>query len=122
MATLNKKIVIVEDDEDFVFILEKKFTKEGFSVITSKDGEEGVTIVEKEKPDLVLSDMLMPKMDGIAMGKKIRETNTDVPIIFLTNIKKDIDPKELPNCDYIIKSETRIDDIVAKVKTTLGIS
>ena len=72
---ISKKILIVEDDEDFVFILEKKFTMEGFLVVTAKDGQEGAAVAEKEKPDLILSDILMPNVDGMAMAKKIREFN-----------------------------------------------
>ena len=125
MDTINKKILIVEDDEDFVFILEKKFTTEGFLVVTAKDGQEGIAAVEKEKPDLIISDMLMPKIDGMGMAKKIRETNPSVPIIFLTNIKDDnyiASFKESDHLEYLIKSNTSIDDIIAKSKITLGIA
>jgi two-component system OmpR family response regulator len=124
MTKLNKKILIVEDDEDFLFIIKKKFTMEGFSIIDAKDGEEGAATAEREKPDLILSDMLMPKMDGEAMAKKIREFNAKVPIIFLTNIKNTdytADVQKSNNVDYLIKSDTRIDDIVAKAKIKLGI-
>ena len=124
MAKLNKKVLIVEDDEDFVFILEKKFTTEGFSVVTAKAGEEGASVTEKDKPDLIISDMLMPKMDGVAMATKIRGFNKEVPIIFLTNIKdadRPSDAKVPDGIDYIIKADTHIDDIVQKVKTKLGV-
>ena len=124
MPSINKKVLIVEDDEDFVFILEKKFTTEGFTVVTAKDGENGVVVAEKEKPDLILSDMLMPKMDGVTMATKIRAFNTQVPIMFLTNIKdadRGSDTKVPAGIDYIIKADTRIDDIVQKAKTKLGV-
>ena len=125
MDKINKKILIVEDDEDFIFILEKKFTAEGFTIVTAKDGEDGVIVAEKEKPDLILSDMLMPKMDGLAMAKKIKEKNADVPIVFLTNIKDvdyTMDIQKSGKFDFIIKADTRIDDIVAKIKAKLGVS
>lgn len=124
MAKINKKILIVEDDEDFVYILEKKFTGEGFSIITAKNGQEGVIIAEKEKPDLILSDVLMPKMDGMAMAKKIQEFNPDLPVIFLTNIKDagaTTDTQKSDKFDYLIKSDIKMDDIVSKVKMKLGI-
>ena len=121
---ISKKILIVEDDEDFVFILEKKFTMEGFLVVTAKDGQEGAAVAEKEMPDLILSDILMPNVDGMAMAKKIREFNATVPIIFLTNLK-DIDytasAQASDNFGYLIKSDTRIDQIVAKSKIALGL-
>ncbi len=125
MDTINKKILIVEDDEDFVFILEKKFTTAGFSVVTAHNGQEGIAAAEKEKPDLIISDMLMPKVDGMGMAKKIRETNPSVPIIFLTNIKDEnymASIKESDHLEYLIKSNTSIDDIIAKSKVTLGIA
>ena len=125
MTKINKKILIVEDDEDFSFILEKRLTIEGFFVVIAKDGEDGVLVSEKEKPDLIFSDMLMPKMDGMAMAKKIRETNTKVPIIFLTNIK-DVsyteNIKKSDNFEYMIKSDTRINEIVEKAKSKLEAS
>ena|SRR3989344_2640701 len=121
---INKKILLVEDDDDFVFILVKKFTGEGFTIVTAKNGQEGVIAAQKEKPDIVLSDMLMPVMDGMAMAHKIRELSPDLPIIFLTNIKdvdQALDAKESDKFDYLIKSDTRMDDIVLKVKTKLQI-
>lgn len=124
MNTINKKILIVEDDEDFQYILEKKFTMEGFFVVTAKDGKEGIAIAEKEKPDLILSDILMPNMDGVAMAKKIRGGNANIPIIFLTNIQdvdNTIDAQKSNVFDYLIKSNTSIDDIVTKAKEKLGI-
>ncbi len=123
MIKANKKILIVEDDEDFLFILQKKFTVEGFSIVIAKDGQEGISVAEKEKPDLIFSDILMPKVDGVTMAKKIREFNADVPIIFLTNTT-DVDKTKTPESDkfeYIIKSNTQIDDIIAKAKATLGL-
>jgi len=117
--TINKKILIAEDDKDFLAILQKKFTLNGFDVVLAENGEEAITIADKEKPDLILSDVLMPKMDGIAMAKKIRETDKVVPIMLLTNLKDDIEKPD--GFDYLIKAELRIDDIVTKVKMKLGI-
>ena len=120
----NPKILIVEDDEDFVSILKTKFTEEGFSVVTAENGDEGIGMAVSEKPDLILSDVLIPKMNGIEMVKKIRESNKDVLVIFLTNIKdedytKDIE--SLEGAEYLIKADLRINDIVSKVKDKLNI-
>ena len=119
----NKKILIVEDDEDFIFILEKKFTMEGFSIIKAKDGKEGINAAKEKKPDLILSDMLMAKMDGMEMTKKIRKFDAAVPIIFLTNVKNEQYTPQMQksgNFDYLIKSNTRINEIVKKCKEKLG--
>ncbi len=121
---IDKKILIVEDDEDFSYILQKKFVMEGFAIVTAKNGEDGVAVTIKEKPDLIFSDILMPKMDGVAMAKKIRELNISIPIIFLSNMK-DIDAtigvQKSGEFDYLIKSDTRINDIIAKSKDKLGL-
>ncbi|MDP2741507.1 MAG: response regulator [bacterium] len=124
MEKNNKKILIVEDDKDILFILKKRFAIEGFSVITATDGEEAITIAENTKPDLIISDVLMPKLGGLEMAEKIKEFNKDIKIMFLTNIKdaEYIDKIEKSgNSDYLIKSELRIDEIVDKVKIKLDV-
>jgi two-component system, OmpR family, alkaline phosphatase synthesis response regulator PhoP len=105
MAKINKKILIVEDDKDILFIFKTKFISEGFSVVTAENGEDGVSVADKEKPDLILSDVLMPKMNGIEMAKKIKESNKNIIIIFLTNIQG-VDyaknTQDLKEFDYLI--------------------
>jgi len=118
---INKKILIAEDDKDFLAILQKKFDLNGFDIVVAENGEDAITVAEKEKPDLILSDVLMPKMDGLAMAKKVREFNKDVPIMFLTNLKDDSTAERPSEFDYLIKSELRIDDIVTKAKIKLGV-
>ena len=118
---INKKILIAEDDKDFLAILQKKFDLSGFDIVVAENGEDAITVAEKEKPDLILSDVLMPKMDGLAMAKKVREFNKDVPIMFLTNLKDDSTAERPSEFDYLIKSELRIDDIVTKAKIKLGV-
>ena len=118
MEKLNKKILIVEDDDDFLFILEKMFTAEGFSVVKAKDGEAGMSTAQKEKPDLILSDVLMPRMDGPAMAKKIRELKIASPIVFLTNVEN---KDKSDDFDYLMKSKLHLNEIVSKIKTKLGV-
>ena len=124
MAKIDKKILIVEDDNDFVSILKMKFESEGFFVVTAQDGQAGASAAEAEKPDLVLSDVLLPKIDGIEMAKKIKESNKNVEIIFLTNIR-DVDyikkMEEAGGFDHMVKSDSSINDIVNKVKLKLNI-
>jgi len=125
MATIDKKILIVEDDKSFLWILKQSFESEGFSVILAPDGEAGLDMAEKEKPDLILADILMPKMDGITMGKKLKEKNIPSQIIFLTNLK-DVDhinnAVELgKETDYIIKSDVHVDQIIDMAKKRLGL-
>jgi two-component system alkaline phosphatase synthesis response regulator PhoP len=122
MAKLNKKILIAEDDKSLLTVLQEKFTNAGFSVVTALDGEEGLIVAKKEKPDLLLLDIRMPKIDGITMVRKLKEDGVNVPIIFLTNLddlKYISDAIEVSKSDYLIKSDWDLEDIVKKVKAKL---
>jgi DNA-binding response OmpR family regulator len=121
---IDKNILIVEDDADFLSILKIKFTSEGFSVFTADNGEDGIAMAEKEKFDLILSDILLPKIDGPTMIKEITEFNKDVAIIFLSNIKDLEYTKETEKSEkftYLVKADLRIGEIVEKVKEKLGL-
>jgi two-component system OmpR family response regulator len=123
MSKLNKKILIVEDDKDLLSALQEKFRKEGFSVVTALDGEEGFNVAEKEKPDIILLDIKMPVIDGITMARKLKEAGINVPIIFLTNLddlKHISDAIGVSKSDYLVKSDWDLDDIVKHVKAKLG--
>jgi len=125
MVNINKKILIVEDDKNFLWILKQSFISEGFAVVTADDGEKGLESATSEKPDLILLDILMPKMDGIAVAKRLKEIGNKAQIMFLTNLKDVQHISEavdtVKETDYIIKSDFHIDAIVAMVKTRLGI-
>jgi len=122
MTKINKKILIAEDDKSLISALQEKFKKEGFSVVTASDGEEGIIAAKKEKPDLLLVDIKMPKIDGITMARKAKEAGINAPIIFLTNfddVKHISDAIEVSKSDYLIKSDWDLDQIVEKVKAKL---
>ncbi len=121
---INKKVLIVEDDEDFLSILRIKFEGEGFNVVTAQDGENGIDIAEREKPDLILSDVLLPKTSGIEMAKKIKESDKNALIVFLTNLTDANSSGEIKKLgfDYLVKSNLGIGDIVDKVKEKLNIT
>ncbi len=121
-----KKIVLVEDDADYRWILEQGITADGsFSALYAKDGEEGLAMVEKEKPDLVVLDLMLPKMDGMEVAKKIIEKGLNPKIIFLTNLK---DLKHIMEAvatvketDYILKAEMHVGQIIHRIKERLNI-
>ncbi len=99
-----------------------------FGLLEAKDGEEGLAIALREHPDLILLDLMMPKMDGMTMLKKVRadEWGRGVPVIILTNLNATdehlvedmITHKPLK---YLIKSDWKIHDIVAEVNQALGL-
>ena len=67
-----KKILYVEDNEDNVYMLSRRLKRKGFEVVVATDGEMGVNMAEKEKPDLILMDLSLPKIDGWTATKKIK--------------------------------------------------
>ena len=129
-TTSNKKILVieeVEDDASLRQVLHDKLSLEGFKVLEAKDGEEGLTIALREQPDLILLDILMPKMDGITMMKKLRSANEwgkKVPIILLTNLdghdeKINQAIAEDEPAYFVVKSNLSISDLVEKVRERL---
>ena len=117
-------ILIVEDEVSLRNALCDKFKREGFNVFEAKDGEVGLVVARKEKPDIILLDIVMPKMDGMSMLKKLRADgpwSKSVPVMLLTNLgaddkemAKDIVEDELTS--YLVKSNWAINDVVKKVK------
>ncbi len=127
----NKKILVIEEVEDDLSlrnVLHDKFALEGFGVLEAKDGEEGLAIALREHPDIILLDIVLPKMDGLTMMKKLRETDEwgkNVPIILLTNLSADDDKimKAITNdtpAYYLVKSNWSIEDLVEKIKERLS--
>jgi len=125
MENSDKKVLVVEDDKDFLWILKQGLAGKGFSVVFAEDGEQGLKMAEEEKPDLILLDILLPKMDGITVAKKIKEKGLALQIIFLTNLKDTEHIGEavsaMEDTEYIIKSDLHLDQIVERVKEKLGI-
>jgi len=119
---LSKKILIVEDESPLLSSLKDRFESEGFNVLTASDGVMGLEIAKKEKPDLVLIDILLPKLNGISMAKEINKLKLETRMMFLTNLS---DPKHISEAlttdvtDYLVKSDWNINDLVARVKQKL---
>lgn len=126
MEKINKKVLIVEDDNVYLSILQENFENAEFTVIIAKDGEEGLAKAKAEKPDLILLDILLPKMDGIKMAAKLRESAIRIPIIYLTNVK-DIEHISQTMVigegedDYIIKTDVNIEDVINRIRQKLHI-
>lgn len=115
-----KKILIVDDEKEIVNLLTLNLQKEGYIIIDAFDGEYGYQRAINENPDLILLDVMLPKMDGLTVCKKIRE-KSNVPIIMLT-AKEDVVDKilgiEMGADDYITKPyNTR--EVIARVRANL---
>ncbi len=120
-----KKIAIIEDDHSILEMYTLKFEVEDFEVVTALDGEAGLELIEETKPDLILLDLMMPKMDGAHMLKELRNKpwGKNIPVIILTNISGDEAPEilsELNVIDYIIKANSTPQAVLDKVKSVLG--
>ena len=123
---MSKKILVVEDEQSLLSALVAKFSKENFKVIEARDGEQGLERALAEHPDLILLDIVMPKMDGVTMLKRLRrnEWGKKVPVIMLTNLSDDKKVEEavkFGSHDYLVKSDWSINDVVKKVRSKLGI-
>lgn len=126
MTDINKKVLIVEDELDLREALATAFLYEGFLTLTAEDGEAGFTTALSGKPDIILMDVLMPKMDGLEVLKKLRELDAtkNIPVIIMTALDDLTKVQELIKTDleeYVMKSDISLSKIVEKVKGKLGI-
>ena len=117
---MDKKVLIVDDEKAIVDILNHNLKREGYNTVQAYDGEEAINLVKQENPDLVLLDVMLPKMDGFSVCKVIRQS-TNVPIIMVT-AKEDVVDKviglELGADDYITKPFS-VREVLARVKANL---
>lgn len=113
-------VLIVEDEQAIIDILKFNFTKEGYKVLEAMDGETGLHLALTENPDLILLDVMLPKMDGFEVCRKVREKSS-VPIIMLTAREEEVDKVlglELGADDYMTKPFS-IRELTARVKANL---
>ena len=116
----NKTILVVDDEKPIVDILTYNLQKEGYSTLEANDGEEAIKIATEKKPDLILLDIMLPKVDGLTVCKKLRHT-LNVPILILSAKDEEIDKilgLELGADDYITKPFS-VRELMARVKANL---
>lgn len=121
-----KTILVIEDEKPILAALTAKLSHEGFSVLEATDGEMGLSAALEKHPDLILLDIVMPKMDGMTMLSKLRQDDwgKSVPILVLTNLSDEarINQSISNNVfDYLIKTDWKLEDVVSKVRETLQI-
>ncbi len=120
-----KKILVIEDDKFLRELIIQKLIKEGYEIIEAKDGEEGVEKTKKDKPDLVLLDLILPGIDGFEVLARIKRNPevSNIPVIVLSNLGQREDMEKALNegaSDYLVKAHFAPDEIIKKVKTVLG--
>ena len=126
MEREKNKILIVEDELSLLKVLELKFESEDFQVLTAVNGEDGLQLALQNKPNIILLDIIMPKMDGITMLKKLRETQygKSTNVIILTNLSDSKAVEESIKAgvfDYLIKTDWKLDAVVDRVKRILRV-
>ncbi len=119
------KILLIEDNPTLLYTYQIKLVINGFEVLTAADGEEGLSTALQERPDLILLDILLPKMDGFVLMQKLRENTwgKNVPIIILTNLDTNdkitqIIAENKPS-GYLIKANTTPEEVVNHVREVL---
>ena len=111
------KVMLVEDDNNLREIYEARLQAEGYTIVAAKDGEEALAIAKVEKPDLIISDVMMPKISGFEMLDILRNTDglKDVKVIMLTALGQSDDQQradKLGADKYLVKSQVTLEDIV----------
>lgn len=121
------KLLLVEDDAMLSEMYVKKFVLENFEVLAARDGEEGLETALREKPDIVLLDLLMPKKDGMTMLKELRQDpwGKTVPTIILTNLNANDkiiqEITENQPAYYLMKTNAVPSEVVDKIKEVLKV-
>ena len=107
-------------------LMSDKLAAEGFVVIRAEDGEKGLELAKKNQPDLILLDILLPKIDGIEMLRRLRDDDwgAKAQVVLLTNLsdsEKVAEATKLGAYDYLVKSDWKLEDVVKKVKEKLKV-
>lgn len=120
-----KTILFIEDESALQKTFGEILKQEGYETISALDGETGLRLVKSQKPDLILLDLILPKMHGFEVLKKLKEDEEtkDIPVIVLTNLEKieDVDKAlELGATTYLVKAKYSLEEIVEKIKNAIG--
>ncbi len=118
------KILIIEDDPFLADIYATKFGQEGFDIGMAADGESGFKKIEEERPDIILLDIVLPKMDGLEVLRRTKESPElkDIPIVLLTNLGQEEEVKRglsLGAAQYLIKAHHAPGEVANIIKQIL---
>jgi DNA-binding response OmpR family regulator len=119
---IEKKILIIEDDKDLQNLLADRLGASNYDVIRANDGEEAVSMILDQKPDLILLDLLLPKLDGFHVLDRLRHYPdpkiSEIKVIVLSNLWSDKDilrAQALKIDQYYVKANTNLDEVYAKI-------
>lgn len=119
-----KKILVIDDDQFFAKTLGEALPKDKYELIQAEDGEVGLAKLRSEKPDLIILDLMMPKLDGTSFLKQMQESKDlpKVPVLVssnLSSVKKISDVMAMGAVGYVIKSDESLDSIVQDIDRIL---
>lgn len=120
-----KKILLIEDEEIMIDLLQRKLSQEGYEVSVARDGEEGLKLIREIKPDLILLDIIMPKMGGFEVMEEMQKDKElkKIPVIVISNSGQPVEldrAKELGARDWLIKTEFNPQEVIDKVIKQIG--
>ncbi|WML59495.1 response regulator transcription factor [Neobacillus sp. PS2-9] len=118
---MKNKVLVVDDEQSIVTLLQYNLEQSGFEVLTAMDGQEGKEIAETESPDIIVLDLMLPKLDGMEVCKQLRQKNIMIPILMLTAKDDELDKiigLELGADDYMVKPFSPR-EVIARVKAIL---
>ncbi|MBI0576596.1 response regulator transcription factor [Neobacillus cucumis] len=118
---MKNKVLVVDDEQSIVTLLQYNFEQAGFECLTAMDGEEGKRLAETESPDIIVLDLMLPKLDGMDVCKQLRQNRVMTPILMLTAKDDEFDKilgLELGADDYMIKPFSPR-EVIARVKAIL---
>lgn len=117
------KILIIEDEPVHLNVMKAKLEYEGYDVLAAVDGEAGYQMIKQEKPDLVLLDVILPKLDGFGILEKLKKDKINIPIIIVSNSGQPVEvdrAMKMGAKDYLVKAEFNPADVLEKVEKVLG--
>ncbi len=119
-----KKILLIEDEQALQKTVGDRLSQEGYEIISALDGEIGLNLANAKKPDLILLDLILPKIQGLDVLKKLKETKEtkEIPVIILTNLEemeKINKALELGATAYLVKANYSLEELVEKIKNLL---
>jgi len=128
MTTKQKTILLIDDDPLIIRMYQNKLAEEGYQILTAFNGESGLALAQKETPNLIFLDLMMPKMSGAEVLKALKkdEVTKNIPVVILSNLDgKDEhqyaeDAGKIGAAGYLVKAETDLKQLAGKVKEILG--
>ena len=118
---MSKRILIIEDETALLYALQSQLSSEGFQTITADDGQKAMEIVRRQKPDAIVLDLILPKVDGWTLLEKIKHDDEikNIPVIIISNLSDEASRKrgmKLGAKDYLAKIDYSVSELVDKIK------